>query len=443
MNEVFLDDLRDKTHRGLAGAAERKMSVGGRAYGYRSEPVVEGLGNVTAVRVLVHEEHATWVRRIFEWYADGKSPRWIAGELNRLKVPSPGARWRRTVRRSDGKWLASAVAGDPKRGVGILNNELYHGVHVWNRTQRVKEEDGPDSFERRPESDRITVLVPELRVVAEQLWTRVKARQREQQERAGARVSAGLTRTAAARTGKRPQYIFSGMCKCSLCGSNFVVSGPSQSYAYAYACATRVFGGLSACPNGGRVPRRKLEADLMAAVKKIIRGEEYQRLFADEVRQLMSEDASARDAEQGARRARIARLSMEIDRYADAIASGVSSATVKQRLESTEAELAQLTRVESQKPKPVKTLCVLPDLSDRYERLVFEAEQALQMEDVVAAREGLRGFMGDVTMMPLEGGGLAAEARLDGVALIRKCLGNQAYIRLVAGAGFEPATLGL
>jgi hypothetical protein len=43
----------------------------------------------------------------------------------------------------------------------------------------------------------------------------------------------------------------------------------------------------------------------------------------------------------------------------------------------------------------------------------------------VAAREGLLAFMGNVTMMPLSGGGLAAEARLDGAAVIRKCLGNQ------------------
>jgi hypothetical protein len=44
---------------------------------------------------------------------------------------------------------------------------------------------------------------------------------------------------------------------------------------------------------------------------------------------------------------------------------------------------------------------------------------------VVVAREGLLAFMGNVTMMPLSGGGLAAEARLDGAALIWKCLGNQ------------------
>jgi site-specific DNA recombinase len=170
-------------------------------------------------------------------YAAGKSPGWIAGELNRLGVPSPGARWQRKERRTDGKWMCSAIAGDAKRGVGILNNELYRGVRIWDRSQRVKEENGNDSFDRRPESDYVRARVPALRIVSDEVWERVKARQRAQSERIGARVKAGLTREEARRTGKRPQYVFSGLCKCGLCRSNFVVSGPSQSYVCAWACA--------------------------------------------------------------------------------------------------------------------------------------------------------------------------------------------------------------
>ena len=41
MNEIFLDDLRDKTHRGLAGQALKQFWAGGRPYGYRLQPVVD------------------------------------------------------------------------------------------------------------------------------------------------------------------------------------------------------------------------------------------------------------------------------------------------------------------------------------------------------------------------------------------------------------------
>jgi site-specific DNA recombinase len=40
-DEMYLDDLRAKTHRGLAGQARRGFSAGGRSYGYRTEPVTD------------------------------------------------------------------------------------------------------------------------------------------------------------------------------------------------------------------------------------------------------------------------------------------------------------------------------------------------------------------------------------------------------------------
>ena len=39
VNELYLDDVRDKSHRGLSGSVARGMSAGGRLYGYRTVPV--------------------------------------------------------------------------------------------------------------------------------------------------------------------------------------------------------------------------------------------------------------------------------------------------------------------------------------------------------------------------------------------------------------------
>jgi hypothetical protein len=61
-------------------------------------------------------------------YADGASPCSIAAKLNEEGVPSPGAKWKRTERRTDGTWLGSTIHGDVKRGTGILNNRRYAGV---------------------------------------------------------------------------------------------------------------------------------------------------------------------------------------------------------------------------------------------------------------------------------------------------------------------------
>ena len=211
--------------------------------------------------------------------------------------------------------------------------------------------------------------------VVDELWERVKARQREQSARVGARVKAGLTVGEARRTGRPPQYIFSGLCKCELCKSNFVVSGPSQSY----VCATRAFGGLSACPNTERVPRVRLESGLLEAIKQKLLDPEYQQLFADEVRQLLSDDARHQDAEREARRARIARLTAGIENYANAIGTGLKSATLLERLAAAEAERARLVKEdEGGGPRDAKVVPFLPDLSARYERIVSDMERVLQ-----------------------------------------------------------------
>ncbi len=124
---------------------------------------------------------------------------------------------------------------------------------------------------------------------------------------------------------------------------------------------------------------------------------------------------------------------MEIERYADAIVAGVVSATLKDRLLKAEAERERLERAD-RAPRPVSNVIrVIPNIETRYERIVGEAERALQ-SDVAVAREALRAYLGDVKMIPQKGGGLVAEARLDGAVLVRRVLSpNQRDISVVAG----------
>lgn len=82
MNEVFLDDLAEKTHRGLEGQARAGNNAGGRAYGYSHVPIEDpsrsdsfGRPLVVAMRREIDQAQATVVRDIYEWYTDGFSPR--------------------------------------------------------------------------------------------------------------------------------------------------------------------------------------------------------------------------------------------------------------------------------------------------------------------------------------------------------------------------------
>ena len=112
--------------------------AGGRSFGYSSEPVDASDPKTKYVKVF-DPDQAQVVVRVFEMYASGMSPRRIAAQLNNEGVPSPGASWSRQQRRKKG-WVQSAIAGDAKHGIGILNNELYVGRMVWNRSLDVADE---------------------------------------------------------------------------------------------------------------------------------------------------------------------------------------------------------------------------------------------------------------------------------------------------------------
>jgi site-specific DNA recombinase len=102
-----------------------------------------------------------------------------------------------------------------------------------------------------------------LRIVPDELWQRVKARQRQRTETIGQKIKAGVSRDRAQRTGRNPKYLFSGLLKCGKCGSNFVMAGRDH-----YACATRLNGGEAACDNDAYLRRSQIEPGLLAGIKR-------------------------------------------------------------------------------------------------------------------------------------------------------------------------------
>ncbi|HUI58591.1 MAG TPA: recombinase family protein, partial [Steroidobacteraceae bacterium] len=126
-SEAYRREIGRRTRRGLEGRALQGRPAGGRGYGYRAS------GGTREI----DPERAKIVKEIFRKYSRGWSPKAIAHELNFRGVPSPGSTWKREQRRKGG-WMASVIAGDPRRGIGILHNEMYRGRVIWNRLKWVR-----------------------------------------------------------------------------------------------------------------------------------------------------------------------------------------------------------------------------------------------------------------------------------------------------------------
>lgn len=394
MNEIYLDDLREKTHRGLTGRALNRNNCGGRSYGYRHIPIKHGTDTdrygepkIVAYEREKEAEQAKWVKQIFQWYADGFSPRWIANELNKKGVPSPRG----------GKWSQTAIYGHPVKGTGILNNALYIGLYRWNRSKWDKDPDDGNKRHRfeRPKSEWIEQEMPELRIVSKELWDRVKTRQQGRSNK--------TLRQAVNKGGGVPKYLFSGLLKCGKCRGNFVMANR-----YSYGCATRINRGIATCDNRLLVSRRVVEAKLLEGIKQELFTPEAIELFKKQVDRIRAE--TQRRPVREADKRQLARVEKEIANIIAAIKAGILTPTTKAELEKSEAERTRLqASLEDGDRRNKQIAQLVPRLAEHYKRLVENLGESTQRE-VAYARTQIKALVGgEIRLIPTNMGYLEAE----------------------------------
>ena len=406
INEVYLEDLRAKTHRGLAGRAARGLHTGGRPYGYRS--VTKGDGHVLEI----DEDEARWVRWIFERYADGWFGRRIAGELNRLRVPSPRG----------GTWALSAIYADRKKGCGILANELYIGQVIWNRSRWIKDPDiGKRKRIERPRSEWLVQDVPELRIVSDELWRAA----RDRDAVAASKPSRG--RGAPART------LFGGLLTCGRCGAPMTAVD-----ALRYGCSHARDRGEAVC-SGVHVKRTATDEALVDLVREELLGEDAMRDIQAFVREALRDARKDSQGRNQAAHRRLSELGREIGNLTDALAACGTSDALTERLVAAEREKRAL-EAELRNAGDVEDVPqMIPRLFDRYRELVTDLPAILR-RDPMKIRGMLAGLLGTIRIVP-EQDGIYAEVGC--YEQIIKMAENSATLKVVAGAGFEPATFGL
>ncbi|MBK7197540.1 MAG: recombinase family protein [Myxococcales bacterium] len=114
--DMYLDDLRDKTLRGLEGRALAGKATGGVPFGFCTRPEVDAHGRAIGNTIAIDPAEAAIVRRIFEDYRQGGALNRIARALNVEGIPSPraGSRHKRFG------WGLSTIRA-------MLYNERYAG----------------------------------------------------------------------------------------------------------------------------------------------------------------------------------------------------------------------------------------------------------------------------------------------------------------------------
>jgi site-specific DNA recombinase len=185
---------------------------------------------------------------------------------------------------------------------------------VWNRLAYVK---NPDTGKRvsRPndQSALIVTDVPQLRIIDQDLWKRVKERQQ------------GLRKLPSFHDKQRPRMLLSYLLKCGCCGGGF--SKVSQNH---YGCSTARNKGT--CDNRLTVRQNALEGLVIEALQSRLMDPALLTEFCDEYTRHLNKLRSEKNASLGAARSELARLAKQRENIIQAIKDGVPASEVKDDL---------------------------------------------------------------------------------------------------------------
>lgn len=434
IDNLELQKIRARTHRGLRERAIDGHWTGGKVYGYTTKPVDPTDPENTKRRLVVVEEQAKIVCEIFTRYADGESPKVIANDLNRREVPSPGSTWKREKRRCRG-WVHTAIVGSAKNYSGMLRNETYNGRVVWNR-RKSKTVPGTKRrlCEMRPEHEWNVDARPDLRIVDDVLWRRVQKRLAQ-------------TRKKASPMQKRPRgrparYLLSGVLKCGCCDANFIMCDNLS-----YRCSSHTNGGQHLCDNHLKVRRVVAENVLLKEVEERLLHDDVMQLVERRVRESIDEHnrSTGRTGVADLQRS-VLDVDAKLDRVADSIADLGGNDTLFRKLKALEDDkdtlLQGIEAAQAEVDARIDVTEVLPQLFAEWREFVrslrsISSNTHATRDDVMWARRRLHDLLGDVVVRP-RNGVLWAHVGLNAKGLVetRPLRANINRDFLVAGARF-------
>ena len=331
MNDYHLKDLSGK----IKSVLHAKMRSGQyfaayAPYGYRKSAADRH-------RLVIDEEAAAVVRRMFELRRGGMAYGKIAAVLNREGILSP--RWYWAKRYGNGSckyanlWMYATVKN-------ILTNEVYTGNLIQNQTGSRSYKD--DTMIYKPESEWIRHEALHEAIISPEVWNEVQAINRER------------TRLSADNAPPKP-FLFTGKlvcadCKAPLQGNRETQrrkNGTFKKYV-SYFCSRYTASGYGACSR-----HTIYEMTLTELVLNEIRAH-AEALELDEAAMLdrLQAQRTAADAERlesvrqkiGKLRRRVYELEqMTAKLYEDKVCGSISAASFAVLLEKTEQERCQRT----------------------------------------------------------------------------------------------------
>ena len=282
--------------------------------------------------------------------------------------------------------------------------------------------------------------MPELRIVDDELWQRVKLRQAELATQFGSTIE-GVRKARAERLNRlrRPAFLLSGLLTCGCCGGKYGIIVNDR-----YGCLGHFRRGT--CNNGPTIRRDDIERRVLAGLTdKLVSPEAAAvavRAYAEETNRQNHE----RRAQVEADRRSLEKINRGVKGILDAIEDGMYQPAMKARMSELEQQKAEIEKRLEDAPADLPD--VHPNIAEHYRAKVIRlAETLAEPEANVETREDIRSLIGEVVITPGEKRGEShAVRRGELMAVLDLAVGRrrtprpEVITKELAGPRFEPTT---
>jgi site-specific DNA recombinase len=330
-SEMEREKSRQRTYDAMVRKARALHVTGGKVYGYDNVDVPSPEDNGTRLRVVrqINEEQAATIRHVFELYASGIGMTTIAHRLNQEGVKPPRGRG----------WAPSGIRE-------MLHRELYRGEVVWNRSQKIIRA-GTKKQRKRDESEWIRIEAPDLRVISDDLWQRVKATL----DTRAAIFPRGSDRKLLGRPRYKDEssYLLVGFARCSTCGGPIGTDlrgwgspGARRSVPH-YACLDSKRRGKAICINRVALRQDLLDGAILSAIGGVLDPAVLSQAVEKALARLAKRQQAVIERRTEVER-ELAQVQLRLDRLIDALADGSLPADeIKARLSAEKARKTVLS----------------------------------------------------------------------------------------------------
>lgn len=326
-------------------------------------------------------------------------------------------------------WGDTTIRGHAKKGTGVLNNTTYIGRPTWGRQRFIKDPATGRRVSRvNPPGSEIVTRLERLRIVDAELWEAVKRRQAE--------VSRPLNdphTTTPLNDLHRPRFLLSGLLTCGVCGGGYTITAKDR-----YGCARR--GRQGTCSNNRGIKRQELEQRVLDGLRSSLVTPDLVAEFIAEYQAEWNRLQRERRAAASQRDRKLADVKRRLAGIIEAIERGIITSSTKERLETLEAEKAELESVQVDAPLPT----IHPNLAQLYREKVTRLEEELADPEIAAeAKSVLRSLIKTIKLTPgAKRGEIDLELRGELAAILaagqtkNKCgsPGSRIQVSVVAGA---------